>query len=182
MFFQSQFKQPIARMSEIHWIADYKHRDKFTFGGFIQVNCSASELWDLLASPGHLMKVHPSCVSHETENWTGVGSKDFLTYKSGGKRIRTVTKWHPEELIELKVEDPISSKESQVSYTIKKITGKNNCELFIQIQTDEYKNIPRPFWKLYARKILLPRYKKYLEGPLMGFAKYKPELRREVSK
>jgi len=164
----------VSMNAKITWTADYQDRSNFIFGGSIPINYSPKELWNLLASPGHLMKVHPLCEKHETEKWDGIGSKDIVIYKDGGKRIRTVLQWNVEQFIQLQVEDLTGTNKSLVSYTIKKLPEKNNCELLIQIQTSSYKNIPRIYWKFYARIFLFPQYKKYLQGVLSGFANYKP--------
>lgn len=159
---------------KITWIADYKSRGKFIFGGRIEVGCSTKALWEFLATPGHLTKVHPPCKQHETEEWTGVGSKDLVIYKDGGKRIRTVIKWDVEQLLQLRVQNPANGEESLVSYILKKLPEKDHCEISVILETASYKKIPRPFWKFYARNFLLPQYKKYLGGLLSGFVAYVP--------
>jgi hypothetical protein len=159
---------------KITWIANYKTRDKFVFGGLVKVYCQTNVLWELLSSPGHLLKVHPPCTQHETEEWKGVGSKDVVSYKDGAKRMRTVIKWEPEQLLQLHVTNPTSNEESLVSYNIKKLPEKDQCEISVILETTSYKKIPRLFWKFYARTILLPQYKKYLVGLLLGFAEFIP--------
>lgn len=159
-------------MSElITWTFDEANRNKFIVGGSVNINYSAKALWELLTTTGHLTKVHPRCERHETTSWVGIGSKDIVTYKNGGYRNRTVIDWDVEKKIRVIVQDPSNQKESKVLYSIKKLTDQS-CELLIQIETDAYKNIPRPIWKLYAITILRPQYKKYLGGLLLGFVNY----------
>ena len=159
-------------MSEIiTWTLDYASRNKFIFGGCIKIEYSIKKLWDLLTSPQHLIKVHPLCTSHQTEEWIGIGSKDIVIYKNGGQRNRTVIDWDTEKLLRLTVEEDFNHQESIVSYHLKKVN--DTCELCIQVETEAYKNIPRPIWKLYAKLFLLPQHKKYFGGLLSGFANYK---------
>ena len=59
----------------------------------IEIEVSASTVWELISTPRHLEKVHPFLREHRCSEWSGVGSKDLMIYNSGLRLERTIRYW-----------------------------------------------------------------------------------------
>src|SRR5690606_29551557 len=71
-----------------------KFRDNFRIKGTIPIDAPRKKLWQIISAPGHLEQFHPFVKEHKkTENWKGVGAKDFGVFNNGKRINRTVTEW-----------------------------------------------------------------------------------------
>lgn len=57
------------------------------------VAVSPEQVWQVISSPGNLVKFHPFCQMNPVERWPGVGSKDKVIYYSGLILVRNFTAW-----------------------------------------------------------------------------------------
>lgn len=60
----------------------------------ITINVSSDQLWGLISTPSHLLKVHPFLKENPSEDWSGIGSKDVMIYNNGAELHRTITEWN----------------------------------------------------------------------------------------
>ena len=135
-----------------------------------EIAVPAEKVWDIIALPGGLTLWHPFMEKHTAESWDSVGSKDHLTYYSGFKYDREITKWIDGTGYDLKVTD----KEKREYTAIWRITpiDDQRCILRITGRVDFIKKFPFPIrWALLKFK-LKPVFSQYLFQILEGFAYY----------
>lgn len=131
-----------------------------------ELNISPIELWHTITESNHLENYHPFCKNHKSEEFTGIGSKDLAEFNSGKIVYREVIEWDPTNYYVVKLTD-----DKQNISTIKFVVDQVNdskSKLSIHIESNAYRNIPRPIWHFVAYFFLVPFYRNYLHSLLKG--------------
>ena len=148
-----------------------KSRRNFRIKGTISIGAPREKLWRIITTPGHLEYFHPFVKEHgKAEKWNGVGAKDYGVFNNGKRLNRTVIDWKEGSGYKIKMEHDDTNK----TFVCFVLTGTSPTQtnFSVEIQTDSYRKIPRPIWKIFARYFLVPSFKKYLYSILKGLEYY----------
>jgi hypothetical protein len=144
-----------------------------------EIAVSAEKAWEIISLPGNLTLWHPFMEKHTAECWSGVGSKDHLTYYSSFEFDREVINWIEGVGYDLKVTEN-GKRENTAIWRITPINDQR-CILKITGRVDFIKKLPFPVrWALIKFK-MKPVYSQYLFQILEGFAYY-AETGQQVSR
>ena len=151
-------------------IYNIKSRKRVDLSQGIKLNISKDKLWEIVTSPGHLKKYHPYCRSHEGPSITEVGSKDVAIFYNGKVLNREIIDFKIKSFYKIQITSD-DDNDTRVQFSIQE-EGPNCCYFYIAIETNAYRNIPRPIWYLIARFQALPLYGKYFYSQLKGLEFY----------
>lgn len=150
----------------IDYSCHYDTRNDFRIKGEIVINENSKKLWKIITEPGHLKQFHPFCKKHEHVKWQGVGDKDAPQLYSGKITYREIVKWEEGIGFQIKMNNGDGNSISVDFFVAEDFGG--SVKFGIEIKTDSYRKTPRPIWKWFAKKKLLPSYEIYLHSILNG--------------
>lgn len=148
------------------------HYDKTNWPIWVSIDIpvSADKVWKQMVTPGNAVLWHPFVKEHIAESWSGIGSKDTVTYNSGATFKREVIEWMEGIGFDLKVTQN-GENEILVVWRLTKL-DHDNCNLKVTAQVLFIKKLPFPIrWAVYKFKIK-PVFSKYLELSMQGFSFY----------
>ena len=157
---------------------DIWNRRRFKISGSIKVNVSKKNLWGIITEPGHLNNYHPFCKDHEVSKWDGVGCKDVSKSYTGKTINREIVEWESEESYRIKMKNE-DKHDTKVQF---KILEKDSQVYFkVTLESNAYRDNPRPLWYPIAYLLIVPSYKKYYNSLLRGL-KFYAETGKKVKK
>ena len=137
------------------------------------------QVWELISSPGHLLKCHPFCKTNEALIWGDHGHKDELVYLNGLTYIRDFLRWSPNEGFDLLIGEE-GGPQSFVDWKLIPIS-ENSCKLTITVFPYLYVGRNRIFSLLLHGLYVRPRLERYLRSVLSGIdyvLRYREEVPR----
>jgi hypothetical protein len=132
-----------------------------------EIAAPAATVWEQIARPGGVVRWHPFVKENNTENWSGIGSKDNVIYFSGRSFEREVVQWTEGSGYDLKLTEN-GKNEALAEYRITPING-NRCRFTVTVHAKFIQKLPFPLrWVLLKFKIK-PLFTEYLRLSMPGF-------------
>lgn len=157
---------------KIDFFKEGSSRNIFIAKGVVDINISKKILWQILISKNNMEKIHPFCMKHTQDLWGCIGNKDVVQFYSGKQMFRELIEWNEGLNFKVKI-DNNDSNLTYVNFIIEENSVENKvCQLVIEIETNSYRKVPRPIWRVFVLMILTPLYKKYLQSLLSGVKFY----------
>jgi uncharacterized protein YndB with AHSA1/START domain len=159
----------------------FKSRKFFQIKGEVNIRTTPEHIWEALTKPQHLTYFNPFIKIHECKGLTDSGYLDSCIYYNGKELQRILVSYEKQKKIRFKIYFKQPKNNSFTTFEIipKKKSEKTGFRL--TIETDAYKNIPRPLWYIIAYFFLIPSYKKYLNSVVYGMM-YHCETGKKVHK
>lgn len=137
------------------------------------IQATATQLWEVITTPGILERCHPFCEKNEVLQWPGIGAKDTITYYNGVVLHRYFTKWEQGKGYELYIGRGryAAAKVLWEIHPETKTTAKLaiTIELFRTIALQRY---PKVFRGLISTFYFTPNMQKYIQSVGKGFKYY----------
>lgn len=131
-----------------------------------RLQVAAERVWQIMATPGALVRYHPFCSDNPVAAWPGVGAQDTIHYLSGLVLHRRFTDWQEGRGYELQIgNDRWPS--SHVRWELV-ATGANESELTISIWPAAVVGFPSVLRWVLRRWYLLPLLRRYVRAVLRG--------------
>jgi len=136
----------------------------------IRVDTKQSNIWLALTGSQHLLCFNPFIATQLNGKVTGLGYQDQCTYENGKVLYREAVDYVEGTKIKYKIN---YAEEKHNNFTCFEAIQQNGKTCFrLTIETDAYKNVPRPIWYFVAYFFLIPSYKKYLNAVVNGMKQY----------
>ncbi len=136
----------------------------------VEVPLPPEKVWEQMITPGNAVLWHPFVKEHSAANWSGIGSKDKVTYSSGATFDREIVEWIDCVGYDLKVTSN-GKNEILVVWRITK-QGNGSCNLSVTAHVSFLKKLPFPIrWAVHKFKIK-PLFSAYLKSAMQGFVFY----------
>ena len=149
----------------------YKSRKLLRVSGQIEIQSKATFIWKTLTAPNHLLLFncyikHHSCVEVATNH------SDECVYNNDTVLIRNLVEFVPNKKLKYKIWFKEELKPSYSTFEILTNDLEPNAIFKLTLETDAYKNVPRPIWHFIAAFFIIPRLKKYINSILLGMEQY----------
>lgn len=160
---------------------NFKSRKFFQIKSETTIRTTPGNIWKTLTRPQHLKYFNPYVKKHESENLTNIGYIDSCVYYNGKELNRELISYEERKKIQFKIYFKQPKNNSSTTFEIIQKKKSKTTGFRLTIETDAYKNIPRPLWHIIAYFFLIPSFKKYINSVVNGM-KYHCETGKKVYK
>jgi len=138
-----------------------------TLNTSLKINASRKDVWKVMATTGHLEKVHPFCKLHTSKKFQGVGDQDFFVFYNNKEFNRIVIDWKDGESFTLDLFDETNYKQIVIFKVVEDVSGKSLMS--IRFETNSFKDVPESKWDENYIKKVISNHKHYFSSVLRGF-------------
>ena len=157
-------------LNEIIYSSNFKSRKFLQVSGSIKINTSTDKIWQTLTEPNHLLLFNSFIKEHSCDAVTANHS-DSCVYYNNKVLIREIDTYVLKRKLKYKIWFEEEKKPSYSCFEI--IDNQSNPPSFkLTLETNAYKNVPRPIWHTVAYLFIIPSLKKYISALLFGMKQY----------
>ncbi len=159
-------------MKSVNFNYSYSSRLFFEICGETYIDCTKEVLWNALTQPQNVIYFNSFVKSNEHLGIEGVKHKDQCEYYNGKVLTREVVEYVKNKRVKFLIYQKKNHNNNYTVFDIMESDSKLGTKFRLSIQSDAYRNVPRPIWYFVARLILIPHYRKYIEAVVKGMNYY----------